>query len=96
MILDGKANERKRERENERMREQNSEIVRVSVSCRNNMTKRHLQASKAAKKKVSQKKTRKTSTQNSFKNAMTNIRSLSVPPPRNRSYSAKCHKTKNS
>lgn len=33
------------------------------------------------KKNVSQKKTRKTSTQNSCKNAMTNIRSPSVPLP---------------
>lgn len=79
MILDGRANDREREREREITGEQDSEIVRVSVSCKNNMTERHQQASKAAKKNVSQKKTRKTSTQNSCKNAMTNIHSLSEP-----------------
>lgn len=63
MILDGRANDRGRERKREKKRrrtgEQDSEIVRVSVSCKNNMTERHQQASKAAKKMLARRKPEK-------------------------------------
>lgn len=59
MILDGRANDRGRARKRERTGEQDSEIVRVSVSCKNNMTERHQQASKAAKKMLARRKPEK-------------------------------------
>lgn len=59
MILDGRANDRGRARKRERTGKQDSEIVRVSVSCKNNMTERHQQASKAAKKMLARRKPEK-------------------------------------
>lgn len=59
MILDGRANDRGRARKRKRTGEQDSEIVRVSVSCKNNMTERHQQASKAAKKMLARRKPEK-------------------------------------
>lgn len=59
LILDGRANDRGRENEKGRSGEQDSEIVRVSVSCKNNMTERHQQASKAAKKMLVRRKPEK-------------------------------------
>lgn len=59
LILDGRANDRGRARKRKRTGEQDSEIVRVSVSCKNNMTERHQQASKAAKKMLARRKPEK-------------------------------------
>lgn len=59
LILDGRANDRGRARKRERTGEQDSKIVRVSVSCKNNMTERHQQASKPAKKMLVRRKPEK-------------------------------------